>query len=91
MAGHWLKGVARGGWTLTTLTGTGPACTFMNMCVFDNLIASCAPDFLLLVQGLQSDARFADMYVRGYWRTKAYSPSRLAYVRLAVHTLICLF
>eukprot|EP00775_Hariotina_reticulata_P012250 gene12250-12387_t len=29
--------------------------------------------------GLQSDARFADMYVRGYWRTKAYSPSRLAY------------
>uniref|UniRef100_A0A383VNC9 Regulatory protein RecX n=1 Tax=Tetradesmus obliquus TaxID=3088 RepID=A0A383VNC9_TETOB len=30
-------------------------------------------------EGLQSDARFAEMFVRGYWRTKAHSPSRLAY------------
>ncbi|KAF8064637.1 ccdc77 [Scenedesmus sp. PABB004] len=29
--------------------------------------------------GLQSDARFAEMFVRSYWRSKAQSPARLAY------------
>ncbi|KAF6256025.1 RecX family-domain-containing protein [Scenedesmus sp. NREL 46B-D3] len=32
-----------------------------------------------VLQGLQSDARFAEMFVRGYWRAKAQSPARLAY------------
>jgi hypothetical protein len=38
----------------------------------------------VFLQGLQSDARFAEMFVRGSWRTKAQSPTRLAYVSSSV-------
>jgi hypothetical protein len=38
----------------------------------------------VFLQGLQSDARFAEMFVRGSWRTKAQSPTRLAYVSNSV-------
>jgi hypothetical protein len=43
---------------------------------------------MLLLQGLQSDARFAEMFVRGSWRTKAQSPTRLVYVSDSMAALL---
>jgi hypothetical protein len=42
-------------------------------------------------QGMQDDARFAEMFVRGQWITKAQAPARIAYVSVCqdwVHELL---